>query len=283
LAQNRALYLWLVKNTVLNNKINSVHQNSAFCPFDESTEINELAADLEFSLHDLNDELHPLCQLAVKELQFYLQHQQDWEHNFGLLADAEGLVVGKMFGVLVVRTKEGKLGYLAAFSGKLAGRNNHAKFVPPVFDGLVAGGFLNIGMEELSRMGKEIAELELLFEECGNDSYRQQIEHLKALRKNHSKALQDQLFEQYHFLNKAGVSKGLVQIFAHTLAGKPSAGAGECAAPKLLQYAFSNDMEPLALAEFWWGLSPKSAHWKHGQYYPPCAEKCTPILAHMLS
>jgi len=54
--------------------------------------------------------LHPLCRLAATELQDYLQHQQDWEHNFGLLADAEGVVIGKMFGVLVVRTKAGRIG-----------------------------------------------------------------------------------------------------------------------------------------------------------------------------
>jgi tRNA pseudouridine32 synthase/23S rRNA pseudouridine746 synthase len=223
--------------------------------------------------------LHPLCKLAASELQSHLQHQQDWEHNFGLFADAEGMVIGKMFGVLVVRTKEGQIGYLAAFSGKLAGKNHLPGFVPPIFDGLEAGGFLNAGMEELSYMSAEIRGLEALEDE----SLNQKVQHLKLLRKNHSNALQDRIFEQYHFLNSAGVSKGLMQIFEHTAAGKPSAGAGECAAPKLLQYAYNNEMEPLAMAEFWWGLSPKSAHWKHGNFYPPCREKCHPILAHMLS
>lgn len=235
-----------------------------------------MAAGLSFSL---NNELHPLCRLAATELQNHLQHQQDWEHNFGLLAEAEGTVIGKMFGVLVVRTKNGELGYIAAFSGKLAGKNHHPKFVPPIFDGLEDGGFLNTGMEELSRMSEEIRVLEALRDE----SLYKEIQQLKVLRRNHSNALQNRIFEQYHFLNSTGVSKGLIQIFEHTAAGKPSAGAGECAAPKLLQYAFSHEMEPLAMAEFWWGLSPKSAHWKHGQFYPPCREKCEPILAHMLS
>lgn len=264
----------LLKKYSLNNNLNI--GNSAFWSFDESNEINELARDLNFSL---NDELHPLCKLAASELQLHLQHQQDWEHNFGLLADAEGMVIGKMFGVLVVRTKEGQIGYLAAFSGKLAGKNHLPGFVPPIFDGLEAGGFLNAGMEELSYMSAEIRGLEALEDE----SLNQKVQHLKLLRKNHSNALQDRIFEQYHFLNSAGVSKGLMQVFEHTAAGKPSAGAGECAAPKLLQYAFNNEMEPLAMAEFWWGLSPKSAHWKHGNFYPPCREKCHPILAHMLS
>lgn len=256
---------------------NLVHEYSAFSPFDESSEINELAVNLSFSL---GDQFHPLCQLAANQLQFHLQHQQDWEHNFGLLAGAEGMIIGKMFGVLVVRTKAGKLGYLSAFSGKLAGKNHHNKFVPPIFDGLEAGGFLNAGMKELTRMNEKIRSLEASIQ---TNAELQEIQRLKVMRKNHSTALQDQIFEQYNFLNRAGKSKNLMEAFEHTSAQKPPAGAGECAAPKLLQYAFLNEMEPLAMAEFWWGLSPKSAYWKHGQFYPPCREKCAPILAHMLS
>lgn len=63
---------------------------------------------------------------------------------------------------------------------------------------------------------------------------------------------------------------------------KPPSGAGDCAAPKLLQYAFQQKMQPLAIAEFWWGLSPKSDFWKHGNFYPVCKQKCEPILSHML-
>ena len=62
----------------------------------------------------------------------------------------------------------------------------------------------------------------------------------------------------------------------------PPAGAGECAAPKLLQYAFQQQLTPLAMAEFWWGASPKSEMKKHQQYYPACSGKCQPILKHML-
>lgn len=253
-----------------------IQEKSVFFPFEESVEINKLTQDLGITLAD---ESHPLCQLAAIKLQSHLQSQQDWEHNFGFLADAEGVVIGKMFGILLVRTKEGKLGYLAAYSGKLAGGNHHPGFVPPVFDGLEEGGFLNVGMEVLNQMGITIRKLESLDAEANKG----EIRHLKLIRKNHSRALQDQLFEKYHFLNRDGNSKSLMEVFKHTAAGRPSAGAGECAAPKLLQYAFQNGMQPLGLAEFWWGLSPKSAHWKHGEFYPPCIEKCAPILAHMLS
>lgn len=71
-------------------------------------------------------------------------------------------------------------------------------------------------------------------------------------------------------------------IFKSTTQGIPPAGAGECAAPKLLQYAFKWEMKPLAIAEFWWGQSPKSAIRKHQNFYPACQGKCQPILQHML-
>lgn len=252
-----------------------ISDNSVFCPFDES-EVYAYHAGPAFSW---GEEPHPLCLLAAGKLQAYLQQQQDWEHNFGLAPGASGTVIGKMFGVLAVRTEQGQLGYLAAFSGKLAGGNHHAKFVPPIFDGVAEGGFLNAGMKRLTQLNAEINTLEQLKHEAD----KAQIDQLKTLRKNHSISLQHKIFEQYHFLNKAGQSKSLIEIFESADYKNPPAGAGECAAPKLLQYAFLHNMEPLAMAEFWWGLSPKSASWKHGQFYAPCREKCAPILAHMLN
>lgn len=123
-----------IRNQVVNfTGISSlIQEKSIFCPFDESVELNALAADLSGAMAD---ESHPLCQLAAIKLQAYLQSQQVWEHNIGLLADGDSTVIGKIFGILVDRTKEGKLGYLSAFSGKLADRNDHVKFVPPIFDG----------------------------------------------------------------------------------------------------------------------------------------------------
>ena len=62
----------------------------------------------------------------------------------------------------------------------------------------------------------------------------------------------------------------------------PPAGAGECAAPKLLQQAYLHGWKPIAMAEFWWGNSPKAEIRHHGYYYPACKGKCEPILQHML-
>lgn len=114
------------------------------------------------------------------------------------------------------------------------------------------------------------------------DEYEIQINDLKEERKTKSNALQNQLFDQYQFLNKAKEIKGLRAIFKDTAFQRPPAAAGECAAPKLLQYAFQNDLEPICMAEFWWGESPKSEVRKHKHYYPACTGKCEPILGHML-
>ena len=221
---------------------------------------------------------HPLSMLAAKELQNHLQTQTDWEHNFGLEEGKEGKVIGKMFGVLVVEDERGELGYLSAFSGKLAGGNHHPGFVPPVFDALTEGSFLNRGMTKLTEMGKQIKDLEGEH----RSTNRKKIERLKAERRDFSIALQCQIFDNYSFLNKYGESKSVWEIFKDTVHNQPPSGAGDCAAPKLLQYAFLKNMKPITFAEFWWGLSPKSYFWEHGHYYPSCDLKCRPILKHML-
>jgi tRNA pseudouridine32 synthase/23S rRNA pseudouridine746 synthase len=244
-----------------------------FTSFEASIESFILPDRFTFTI---NNKPHSLCFLAAKNLQIYLENQKDWIHNFGLSLGEAGPVIGKMFGILIVKTEQNEIGYLAAFSGKLAGRNHHSRFVPPVFDMLTENSFLNNGMAELTRMNEEIRILEEL---KGSET---NIDLLKTERKNYSASLQNELFDHYHFLNKAGEEKSLNTIFRNASYKNPPSGAGECAGPKLLQYAFQNKMKPIAIAEFWWGSSPKSDHWKHGYFYPCCREKCEPILAHML-
>ncbi len=111
----------------------------------------------------------------------------------------------------------------------------------------------------------------------------QKIEALKQERKTRSAALQQKLFDKYQFLNKDGELMGVSEIFAHTAEKIPPAGAGECAAPKLFQFAFMHKLKPIAMAEFWWGQSPKSEIRRHKNFYPSCRGKCQPILGHMLA
>eukprot|EP00579_Thalassiosira_antarctica_P017619 CAMPEP_0201931702 /NCGR_PEP_ID=MMETSP0903-20130614/27896_1 /ASSEMBLY_ACC=CAM_ASM_000552 /TAXON_ID=420261 /ORGANISM="Thalassiosira antarctica, Strain CCMP982" /LENGTH=605 /DNA_ID=CAMNT_0048471105 /DNA_START=160 /DNA_END=1977 /DNA_ORIENTATION=- len=114
----------------------------------------------------------------------------------------------------------------------------------------------------------------------------QEMEHslkdLKDTRRGKSRELQDQLFNQYNFLNANGEKQSLLPMFANTPLGRPPSGAGDCAAPKLFQHAFRKGYEPIALAEFWWGTSPTNEVRRHNLYYPACRGKCLPILEHML-
>ena len=163
---------------------------------------------------------------------------------------------GKMFGVLLY---EG--GYLAAFSAKLDGSYLHKGFVPPVY-----------AMTE---------------EPIGHN-------------KEESRRLQRLLFANYNFVNGKGESKNLLEIFkdekpivpADEWFGKskivnhksqilPPSGAGECCAPKLLQYALTHGLKPLQLAEFWVGAPSRTEIRQEGAYYAPCSGRCVPILRHM--
>lgn len=300
---------------------------------------------------------HPLSRLAVSELMDYLEQTEDFDHNFGLDTNQFGAAIGKMFGVLVVENSDGELGYISAFSGKLANSNHHERFVPPVFDILVDGDFFVEGEKVLNGINKRIKELESdegyivlsneivrlekirdealnAFNTLASESKKkrkerrgrdpenekladdlrsqslfyhytqkdlikfweekisiikqattnnaEEIARLKLERKTLSNKLQQQIFNNYTFLSAEGETKSLRDIFTEELYGTPPAGAGECAAPKLLHYAYQHNLKPITFAEFWWGASPKSEVRRHKQFYPSCRGKCEPILGHML-
>ena len=105
-------------------------------------------------------EPHQLSKIAASELQLYLETQTDFEHNFGLVEEQKGLVIGKMFGVLVCQNSKGELGYLWAFSGKLAESNHLSFFVPPVFDLMKVDGFFKKEEAVLNQLNQEIERLE---------------------------------------------------------------------------------------------------------------------------
>ena len=105
---------------------------------------------------------------------------------------------------------------------------------------------------------------------------------MRNRRRNMSDELQQWLFRQYIMLNALGEERDLVDIFRDTIHAIPPAGSGDCCAPKLLQYAYKHGLEPVCMAEFWWGDSPKQEIRHHLHYYPACRSKCLPILTHML-
>ncbi|MFK8161471.1 MAG: RNA pseudouridine synthase, partial [Lewinella sp.] len=103
---------------------------------------------------------HSLARAAVTELQQHLAIQSDWEHDFGHGETAGVGAKGKMFGVLVIEKTDGSLGYLAAYSGKLANSNHLPGFVPPVYDVLLAEGFYKQGEKEVNAINAQIEVLE---------------------------------------------------------------------------------------------------------------------------
>ena len=291
---------------------------------------------------------HPLTRIAADEVRSYLSTRLDWQDEIGK---------GKMFGVLIVKTSDGSIGYLAAFSGNLAGSNMHDFFVPPVYDLLNPDGYFrkeesgisalnrrisdisrsdsylmakkeqeeikiqassslasakeelkrgkkerdekransNLSPEELDAMIREsqfqkaeYKRLENSWKERLNEveqkvkAFDTEILLLKQERKTRSAALQLWLFRQFNMLNAKGERKDLCEIFKDTPQGLPPAGAGECALPKLLQYAYLHDLQPFAMGEFWCGMSPKDEIRHDGYFYPSCKGKCEPILRHML-
>ena len=215
---------------------------------------------------------HPLAQKAAAEV-IEKMHAYMREHP-----ESELHRCGKMFGVLVY-TDEGMSGlederYIAAFSAQLDGSYHHEGFVPPIY--------------------------EMPTPPVGHS-------------KEESQRLQRLLFANYKLLNAQGESKNLLEIFEsekpilseedffgksqiknlknevnRALAAEkskislPPSGAGECCAPKLLQYAFAHGLTPVAMAEFWVGAPSHTDVRQEGAFYAPCSGKCVPILKHML-
>lgn len=105
------------------------------------------------------------------------------------------------------------------------------------------------------------------------------IHALYEERKERSEALQQWLFRQFNFLDAHGERQNLTSLFQGRFI--PS-GAGECCAPKLLQAAYLLGLQPLAMAEFWWGSSSPTHYRAPGAFFPACRSKCHPILGHML-
>ena len=292
-------------------------------------------------------EPHPLALTAVRQVQKYVASRSDW---------ADEMDAGKMLGVLVAKDEAGRLGFLAAFSGNLAGSVRHDYFVPPVYDLLDPQGEFKRGETEITAINHEVKRLEhspeLLelerreakqrqemcdeidrFKETmvqhkqerdarrsiGNLTadeqeallnqsrfekaelkrirqrheqellkitdeigiFYQQIDDLKARRKAMSEALQERIFRLFVVRNARGECRDLVEVFK-PLGTLPPAGAGECCAPRLLNYAYVSGLHPLCMAEFWWGASPVGEVRHHGHFYPACRSKCKPILDFML-
>ena len=131
---------------------------------------------------------------------------------------------------------------------------------------------------ELRRRRKAMEQAESAF----HNPHATLLKSLQLQRKQMSDELQRWLFAAYRMLNAKGEERDLIDIFREYTHAMPPAGAGDCCAPKLLQYAYQHRLRPVCMAEFWWGESPASEIRHHLHYYPACRSKCLPILTHML-
>lgn len=109
--------------------------------------------------------------------------------------------------------------------------------------------------------------------------YQLAIDALKKQRKRLSAKLQTDLFDGYELRTNDDQSRLLSGFFEN---GLPPSGAGDCAATKLVQYANKTELEPVALAEFWWGSAPVGGLREHGRFYPSCRSRCRVVLPFML-
>ncbi|MBW4572490.1 MAG: RluA family pseudouridine synthase [Tolypothrix carrinoi HA7290-LM1] len=106
-----------------------------------------------------------------------------------------------------------------------------------------------------------------------------QIRELKQQRKQLSRQLQTQMHAAYTLVNFLGESQCLQQLIP---TGLPT-GTGDCCAPKLLHYAATHNLKPLAMAEFWWGASSVNQDKIQGEFYGACVERCQPLMGFLLS
>lgn len=233
--------------------------------FDFNTDLSNINIPSKLN-NPFGDYIPEIARIAAKEFQAFIDFEsQKWGYDFRIKK-------GKMFGILVVQKADNRYGYLGTASGKLPKNAVCNRFIPSVFDDSIDDFFINKGMTELT-------EISILRKTSTNLA---EIDSLKEKSRQKSIALQRRLFENYHFLNLSGKQENLLEIFKQSNHGNPPSAAGECAAPKLLQYAIIHQLKPIALAEFWWGKPTINKEREHNVFYPACKDKCRPILEYML-
>jgi len=103
---------------------------------------------------------------------------------------------------------------------------------------------------------------------------------LKQQRRELSRTLQTQMHNAYVLTNFAGETRSLRELITE---GAMPTGMGDCCAPKLLHYAATHDLIPLAMAEFWWGSPSPDGYKIQGEFYGACVERCQPLMGFLLS
>ena len=237
---------------------------------------------------------HPLIREAAAAL---IERIDASDYLRGLFGE------GKMMGALLVQDAAGDTRVLYGFSGVAGGTALVEGFVPPIFDLTEPGGYYRVAEARITAINERLALLrtEMSVGKChkagGAESTFQQtslssdstheageaesVEALERERHALSVELQDWIFSRYRVSNARGESLSIKEVFARR-GLVPPGGTGDCAAPKLLQYAYSHGLKPLAMGEFWYGASPRREVRTQGRFYPSCTGKCGPLLEFML-
>jgi tRNA pseudouridine32 synthase/23S rRNA pseudouridine746 synthase len=300
-----------------------------------------------------------LMLIAVEQIQARLS-AYPFKHNFGFDNSNKNQIVGKMFGVLIVKSKNNELGILTTHSGELLDQDELNMFVPSIVNHTQLDKKKDEQKQKVSKINEQIIEIEKSkayidlqiqqknlkqnnFEKISNlksimkkaktlrnqkrksldlttdnkdildglikeslhykhelkllnnkvkisetnfaqksSIYINKIQSLKENRQVILSDLQKYELDLYQFKNYKNETKSLLNIFDEFANFNPPAGTGNCSAPKLLQYAYSNNLKPIAMSEFWWGAPHKSELKRHKNFYPACTSRCKPILTHML-
>jgi len=214
---------------------------------------------------------------AAEDLMDYLAAHRTAESGFST-ANLYEEANGKMFGVMVCRDQNGQRGVLRAFSGEWDGRLQPSGWVP-------SSGFLDEYEEERNATEGQVADFTRRIGELqgglpGTRALRRQIEELKVERGALSRALTERIHDAYRFENALGEVLPLREV--DTGSPRPPTGMGDCCAPKLVQHAVRQGLEPLSMIEFWWGASSQMHPRVERCYYSACRPKCYPILGFLL-
>ena len=233
----------------------------------------------------------PVVRQVADDVFCHIAHHPEWDQLFDQ---------GKMLGLLIVSLPEramddassenaevstvqpapssihylNNIAYLVAYSGVVNGLDDPSHyFVPPIYD-------LQRPDDFYLQKDRAISDINLALSQLSDPS-SPKAKQLRRQRRELSVALQNEIFSHFNFINASGLVKNVVGIFADAGRGLPPGGTGECAAPRLLQYAYRHHLVPVEVAELWYGRSPSSVLRIHRRFYPSCIEKCSPILRFM--
>ncbi len=184
-----------------------------------------------------------------------------------------------MFGILEYIDSAGNNSFLYAFSGQYNSVWQVEGWVPPIF---AEADFL-----ELTCNGeRRIKALSAVIEKGLNTQIpKTEIAALKRERRHCSKMLTTEIHKLYTLHNFCGQTSSLQEAFLglkeNQTGGIPT-GTGECCAPKLLNHAARNGLQPVGICEFFIGKKTRSGSFYHGDFSTPCEEKCQQILGFIL-